>query len=48
MSYQECARKHYHEMIPRLGKQAGDPFMEGWPQVLEDDFVFDKRMLDDR
>jgi hypothetical protein len=46
IAYQECARKHYREMIPRLGKQAGDPFMEGWPQVLSDDFIFDKRAID--
>jgi len=29
-------------MIPRLGKQEGDQFMEGWPYVLEDDFVYKK------
>jgi hypothetical protein len=46
LSYLECARKHYQEMIPRLGKQDGEPFMEGWPHVLAEDFVFDKSRLD--
>jgi hypothetical protein len=40
LSYQACVRKHYAEMIPRLGKQEGEPFMEGWPGVMEEDFSF--------
>jgi hypothetical protein len=40
LSYQACVRKHYAEMIPRLGKKQGEPFMEGWPSVLEEDFIF--------
>jgi hypothetical protein len=27
-------------MIPRVGKQEGEPFMEGWPGVMEEDFIF--------
>jgi hypothetical protein len=40
LPYQECVRRHYAEMIPRLGKKEGEPFMEGWPDVLGEDFIF--------
>ncbi len=39
-SYLECVRDHYQAMIPRLGKKDGDPFMDGWPDVLNAAFVF--------
>jgi hypothetical protein len=41
----QCARQHYQAMLPRLGIQDGDPFLDGWPAVLSDDFVFKKDSL---
>jgi hypothetical protein len=38
-----CARQHYQAMLPFLGKQDGDPFLDGWPAVLSDDYIFKKK-----
>jgi hypothetical protein len=35
-----CAQRHYAAMIPRLGRRPGEPFLEGWPEVLEEPFRF--------
>lgn len=35
-----CAQRHYAAMIPRLGLEPGAPFLEGWPEVLEESFHF--------
>ncbi len=38
--YLECVRSHYQAMLPRLGKKDGDPFLDGFPDVLSESFVF--------
>ncbi|MEN9938576.1 MAG: hypothetical protein RLZZ387_5155 [Chloroflexota bacterium] len=43
ITYHECARRHYRAMLPRLGIAEGQPFMEGWPEVLAPDFLFARR-----
>jgi hypothetical protein len=40
MPYLDCVNWHYQAMLPRLGKRDGDPFMDGWPHVLDEGFVF--------
>jgi hypothetical protein len=40
ISYHECVHRHYQAMLPRLGKRDGEPFMEGWPTVMAEEFVF--------
>jgi hypothetical protein len=42
LPYSECAQEHYRAMLPRLGKRPGDHFMEGYPDVLSDDFAFER------
>jgi hypothetical protein len=38
--YLECVHQHYQAMLPRLGKQDGEPFMDNWPDALSEQFVF--------
>jgi hypothetical protein len=38
--YTACTQRHYAAMIPRLGLQPGQPFMEGWPGVMDASFQF--------
>jgi hypothetical protein len=42
LPYSQCARQHYEAMLPRLGRQPGDHFMEGFPDVLSEDFAFER------
>ncbi|MFZ6026182.1 MAG: hypothetical protein ACOYYS_00585 [Chloroflexota bacterium] len=38
--YFDCVQHHYRAMLPRLGKQDGEAFLDGWPSVLSQTFVF--------
>jgi hypothetical protein len=40
LPYQECARRHYEAMLPRLGRQDGDPIFFDWSAAMSPDFVF--------
>jgi hypothetical protein len=38
--YLTGVEEHYQSMLPRLGRRAGEPFMDGWPDVLREDYVY--------
>lgn len=48
LPYSVYAQRHYRAMLPRLGKLPGDHFMEGFPDVLTDDFAFERWPRADR